>query len=262
MRKRINWFGAAVLVLLGILLPSGGAEAAAKYYASRAADYPMEVNGAVYEAEQKKFDDGYFAQITRTKDGKKTVLVPKADFAYVTNDVYLYYAKPGKVVNDPDFGTSHKNTIYRLTIKTGGKKKIVSGLRTIPAHAVGNYLFYGRDDYADGITLYSYDVKKKKKTFMVDVVGAVKLGTNRVITDTNTGDVDNYPIYSFNFNGSDKRKITEGVLLKVSGKKMYFAKVKFVNGYERYRVYSCNLLGRGKTARTGWVKQIPKKYFD
>ena len=265
MKRNITGKFLLALAALLLLIPAGGAQAAArKYFSSQAADMPMDVYGVAFEAKQKQYGSDYLADIVRTENGVSKTLVRKVDFAYVTNGIYLYYSKPGKKVNTADFGPCYKNTIYRYTIKSGKKQKMASGLRLIPVDAIGKYLYYGQENYADGIDLYSLNIKTKKKNHMVDCVGGMQIGSTRVVTSTNSGDVGNYPIYSFEFDGTKRKKITDGIFLRLRGKTITFAKYKYdVNTHkDYYRLYTCTVTAKKKKAITKWIESIPQEYFQ
>ena len=127
-RKRL-WRNLLLLAVLLLMIPAGGAQAAArKYFDCQGADYPIDVYGVTFEAKTKQYGNEYLADIVRTENGVSKTLLTKVNFAFVTNGIYLYYSKPVKKVADDNFGSSYNNTIYRYTIKSGKSKKLVSGV--------------------------------------------------------------------------------------------------------------------------------------
>ncbi len=263
-RKRL-WRNLLLLAVLLLMIPAGGAQAAArKYFDCQGADYPIDVYGVTFEAKTKQYGNEYLADIVRTENGVSKTLLTKVNFAFVTNGIYLYYSKPVKKVADDNFGSSYNNTIYRYTIKSGKSKKLVSGVRYIPMQAIGKYLYYGQENYADGVDLYCINVNTKKKTHMVDVVGGVLIGSTRVVTSTNSGDVGNYPIYSFNFDGTARKKITDGILVNLKGKTVTFAKYKYDSKTHKdsFRLYTCTVTAKKKKAITKWIDRIPEEYYQ
>ena len=68
---------------------------------------------------------------------------------------------------------------------------------------------------ADGIKLYAYDLKKKRKKYMTSGVANVLVDRNHVVTSTNSGDAGNYPINFFKLNGTGKKKYVMAVYLNL-----------------------------------------------
>lgn len=216
------------------------------------------VGDITFIVKQYQKDSSYYYKIIMKKNGKTKTIEKKMDTSFVTNGEILYYAKEGKKNEDYE----SMNTIYKYIVKTGKKEKIAAGINYTVCGCSGKYLYCGTNNGADGVDLYAVNVKTKKKKHMTDVVGGVYVSGNRVVTSTNSGDVGNYPIYSFKLNGSHKKKITDGILLSVKKKKIYYGKVKS-DGKEKFKVYSCSLTGKNKKALTGWIDwdKVPKEYW-
>ena len=251
---------AACALAVCCMLGAPGQAQAAAYQSSRAVDVTTTVAGKTFEAVQYQNDKGwYVCQITMTQNGSTKTLVDGADAAFVTNGKYLYYAKVTAKLDD---GWSYKQKIYRLTITSGAKKKLASGINYIPAAAYGSYLYYGSDQGPEGINLYAMNVKTKKKRHMVDVVGSVKCGSGRVVTTTNTGDAGNYPMNVFKKDGNKRKMFAKGFGAKIKGKKIIFGKLRYQDGgHIQFRVYKCSLSGKGKKAITDWLDKYPEEYL-
>lgn len=230
------------------------AEAAEKYVRNRAVNTVQSVNGVKFVARQYKSGSSYYYKIIMKKGNKSKTIAKKTTSDFVTNGKVLYYVKVGSRISDYQY----RNTIYQYNIKTGKHTKIISGTEYTVCGCSGTYLYCGVDNWADGVELYALNLKTKKKKHMVDVVGGVYVYGNRVVTSTNTGDVGNYPIYSFNLNGSGKKKLDNGGVLKVEKGKVYYYRLS--QDTMKYKIYTCSLTGKKKKAVTGWVKEIPSKY--
>lgn len=234
---------------------------AAAYESSRAVDVTTTVGGKSFEATQYQNANGwYVCQITMTKDGVTKTLVDGASADFVTNGKYLYYAKRTARVEG---NWSYKQAIYRLTIASGAKKKLVSGTDCIPVAAYGNYLYYGKDENADGIDLYALNVKTKKKRHMAAGRGAVRVANGYVVATTNTGDAGNYPMYVFKKDGSKRKMFAKGFSAKIEGKRIVYGKLRYTSsGKIQFRVYKCKLSGKSKKAVTGWLSEYPAEYLE
>lgn len=252
-KKKLLCF--VLLLVLGMIIPVK-AEAATKYEVNHAIDSPVKIGKATFTSKQYKIGNQYYYKIVMTKNGKSKTILDRTEAAFLTNGIDLFYVKCGSKINEYEY----KKTIYKYHIKTGKKTRIVSGKEFTVCGCSGNYLFCGTDYMADGVEMYSLNLKTKKKKKMVDAVGSVCIANGRVITGTNSGAVDNLPIYSFKLNGSGKVKITDGILLKAEKNKIYYAVVN--ETYDKYRVYTCSLVGKNKKAISGWSATIPSKYLN
>ena len=245
---------AVLFCCIGIFKPVK-VEAATPYGFNMVSGGKVSAGGATFTAIQYKSGDSYYFKIVMKKNGRKKTLATKAGAEFATNGSILYYVKTGSRTSD----YRYRNTIYRYVIKTGKATKVTAGLNYTICGCSGDYLYYGIDNWADGVKLYALNVKTKKKKYMTDGVGRVYISGKTVVTSTNSGDVDNYPIHSFQLNGSGKKKIDDGILLKVKNGKIYYCRYRYTSG-DRYKVYTCLLNGKNKKAVTGWVSKIPAKY--
>lgn len=261
--KKLNLVALLTIVLLTIISNPQISKAADKYVSNMAADTKQKVGNVTFVSKQYKVGSSYYCKIIMKKDGKSKTIDKKTTAAFVTNGKVLYYVKEGKLVND--YG-QHKNTIYKYTIKTGKKEKIITGPEYTIRGCSGTYLYYGTDNWADGVDLYAINVKTKKKKHMVDTVGRVFISGSRVVTTMNSGAPEDYPIHSFKLNGTGKKKISDGNLLNVKNGKIYYYKTKLVNEKNetivKYKVYRCSETGKSKKALTEWVSEVPEKYYD
>lgn len=232
-------------------------EASSKYELNRASDVIVKKNGISFQATQNNtsdYDDITY-RLTMKKKGKTTVITNNSNCSFLTNGKILYYVNKDKKVSDYEY----KNTIYKYNITTGKQSKVISGKEYTVAGCNGKYLYCGRDDGPDGIKLYAFNLKNKKKKYMQSVVGEVLVSGQYVATGICAGDADNFPIHIFRANGSGKKKIASGIPLKITKKKLYYAQVNLKTW--KQRVYTCSLKGKNKKAVTGWMTQIPKKYY-
>lgn len=254
--KKLNLIGLLTIVLLTIISTPQISKAASKYVSNVAIDTKQKVGNVTFVSKQYKVGSSYYCKIIMKKGGKSKTIDKKTTAAFVTNGKILYYAKEGKLIDE----YRHKNTIYKYTVKTGKKQKLVTGTDYTVLGCSGTYLYCGTNNGADGVDLYALNIKTKKKKHMIDVVGNVFVSGSRVVTSTNTGDVGNYPIHSFKLNGTGKKKIVDGILLKAKKGKIYYCKVNEATW--KYKVYSCSMTGKSKKALTGWVSEIPAKYYN
>lgn len=193
------------------------------------------------------------------KNGKESIIADNANAEFITNGKVLYYSKHEKMIDKELY--RFQNTIYRYNIKSGKHTKIITGVDYTVCNCSGKYLYYGTDNGPDGVDLYAINLKTKKKRHMVDGVGIVRMSGKRVITDTNTGDAANFPIHSFKFDGSGKKKIADGMLMSArNGKVIYYVCNEKILG--EYKVYQCTAKGKNKKALSGWVTDIPVEYMD
>lgn len=190
------------------------------------------------------------------KNGKSITILKKTTAAFVTNGKDLYYAKQGKKIDEYQY----KNTIYKYNIKTKKNTKIVSGTEYTVMGCTGKYLYCGTEQYADGIKLYAFNLKTKKKKYMTNYVGSIFISGNRVITSQNTGAPANLPMYSFKLNGTGKIKIGEGGVLKVQNNRVYYSIVN--DRCDKFKIYTCSLTGKNKKAITDWMDTIPSEYCE
>lgn len=151
-----------------------------------------------------------------------------------------------------------KIVFNKYDIKTGKYTKIYPGKSYVVSGCSGRYLYCGIDMEADGIKLYAYDLKKKRKKYMTSVVANVLVDGNHVVASTISGVPSNDPINVFKLDGSGKKKVCDGNLLKFENNKIYYYVVRESDW--KYKVYTCKYNGKQKKAITGWGKKIPKKY--
>ena len=139
-------------------------------------------------------------------------------------------------------------------------KKLIAGYGYEPRACSGTYLYCGGcKEPVEGIKLYALNIKTKKKTYMRKNAGFVQYKSGKVVASTNTGAVGNFPIYLFNKNGKNRKKIANGATVRIKGKRVYYC--VFSASKMKYKVYKCNLKGKGKKAVTGWKSEYPSKYF-
>lgn len=258
-RKRGIW--AILILFLACTAVCAKPALATAYKVNRAMDNPISVGTAKFVSNQYTVSGRYTYRIRMTQNGKSKVIVNDASAAFVTNGRYLYYSK---YVSGPNANYQNKRTLYRLDLRSNARKKLATGLELIPLACSGTYLYYGTDNYAEGVNLYAINVKTKAKRHMVNYVGQAHCGGGRVVTSTNTGAPGNYPIYLFKTNGTGKKKLANGMGATIKGKYIYYTSYKMGSNYQSlFRVYRTNLSGSAKKAMTGWVSysSIPTKYL-
>ena len=263
-RKPIRLASAVVLVALvaTVLAFAGAGQAhAAAYKANIGYGDPLKVGGATFKLTQYYDGSSYVYKITRTKSAKTKVLAMKAGATFVTNGKYLFYSSVSSKTNK--YAMSYQ-TIYRLDIKTGGKKKIAAGYGFEARACSGKYLYCGGGGYnyepSEGLKLYAVNVKTKKKTYMRDGAGKVVYSNGKVLVTTNTGDAGNLPIHIFNANGKGKKKVADALTATIKGKRIYYCKIS--DSYSlSFKVYSCNFKCKDRKSVTGWLSDYPSSYF-
>lgn len=198
--------------------------------------------------------------IKAVKKGKTRILVKNAPVGaqFVTNGKYLYYFGQAKKGHSP---------LYRLTVKSKAKKKVLSVSAAHPyvLTAVGGKVYY-----SFGPQVMGYDQKSHKKFSFgkgLDASFARVAGKRVIVGGAATADV-RIPLYSFNYNGKDRKRIakTSYWSWQVKGSKVRYAVEKQHKGawksgsammkwYEGkiYRIYQCTNLGKHKKTVTGWV---------
>lgn len=218
---------------------------------------PLYINGIRFTIKQKT--DNYLKHIlSMKKNGSTTIIDQSSSGDFITNGTTLFYATVGKKLGEE----KTLNTIWRYDIKNRTKKKVISGINYTVRQCSGNYLYCGRDNIADGINLYAYNLRTAKKKHMADVVGSVACSKNRVITGTLSGDASNGPIYSFHLNGTGKKKIATGFFLKSNAKKIYYGRYSLSDHSGKVRIYTCDWNGKNKKPVTKWLSRIPDKYWN
>lgn len=237
-----------LILIVGAFSFSNSSLASSKYISNVACDVKQKVAGKTFVAKQYEENGKYKYKLLMTTNGRTKVLAKDVNCDYVTNGKVLYYTVPGET----------RNTIFKMDIKTGKKKKIVNGRFYAVKACNGKYLYYGIDEEADGIDLYVMNIKTKKKKHMVPCVGSVICVGKYVATSTNTGAAGNYPVYLFKENGSGKKKIVDGFLIKADKNKIIYGIFNEKNW--KQKVYSYNPKNGAKKAVTGWVKTLPAKY--
>lgn len=247
--KILGW----LFIIFAILsFQNSKAMAASKYVSNMATNTTVKVSGVTFITKQYQSGEEYFQKIIMKNNGKKKTIVTHASSAYVTNGKILYYVKKGKRLSD----WQYYNTIYQYNILTGKSKKIISGRNYTVMGCSGQYLYYGKDQEADGVQINALNINTKKKKYVVNYIGNIFVYKKKVIAVANTGDFSDVPIYSFNLDGSGKKKIADGVFFKISNSKLYYYKVKYENKI-LYKKYSCALDGKKTKALSGWTTKEP-----
>lgn len=241
-----------VMVFLGV---SKNADAKDKYVTERGVNRNTTIKGIYVVAKQYEEAGTYKYKIIMKKNGVKKTIAKNTTSDFTTNGKIIYYSAVVKKISSYET----KNCIYKYDIKTGKYTKIISGKSYVVSGCSGKYLYCGIDMEADGIKLYAYDLKKKRKKYMISGVAGVLVDGNHVITkEFSAGIPGNYPINVFKLDGSGKKKVCDGNLLKFENNKIYYYVVRESDW--KYKVYTCKYNGKQKKAITGWVKKIPKKY--
>ena len=254
MKKKILWCLLVLMFIVGVQI-SMPSEAAEQYVSSVAWDTPQKVKGATFVAKRHKVGSRYLSKIVMKKNGRSTTILSGIEAAFVTNGKVLYYSKQTKQIDS----YSWKNTVYCYDIKSKKSKKITSGTNYTVRGCSGAYLYYGQDNWGDGVNLYAINIKTKKKKHMVNYVGSVIVSKGKVMTTTNSGDANNNPICVFDLNGSGKKKVAEGRSAVIKKGKIYYVKINLKT--RKCKVYQCSLKGKNKKAVTGWLNRVPSKYL-
>lgn len=254
MNKKITKIIIMLFMVMAFLGVSKNADAKDKYITERGVNRNTTIKGISVVAKQYEEAGMYKYKITMKKNGVKKTIAKNTTTDFTTNGKIIYYSVVVKKISSYET----KNCIYKYDIKTGKYTKIISGKSYIVCGCSGRYLYCGIDMEADGIKLYAYDLKKKRKKYMTSVVANVLVDGNHVVTSTNAGDAGNYPINVFKLNGTGKKKVCDGGLLSFENNKIYYYVVRESDW--KYKVYTCKYNGKQKKAITGWGKKIPKKY--
>lgn len=246
-----------IITLLFPFVPCQDTEAASKYVANNSDD-TVKVGKTTFKAVYQQIGSAGAYKIVMTKNGKKKTILSKVDYGFATNGTLLYYSKV-KTLNEYEPVT---HTIYCLNLKTGKSKKIVSGKECFVMHCNGKYLYYRTGYYMDAdVKLNVINLKTKKRESVSDGGGMFEFCGKRFITCTFVTDVSNVPIYSCNLDGSGKKKIADGIFLKIKNNKVYYARITYSTNTDEYKVYSCSNTGKNRKALTGWLNSIPSKYY-
>ena len=269
-----NWKAIAattITLALAVFLVAAPAADAASY---KTCTYIGSGSTSVYKAKVGKVtfktsgtyssaNGGTIYKLTMTKGGKTKTLAKKVDGVFTTNGKYVYYAKRGaRVTSDTSsmewLWNHRKNTIYRLNVKTGAKKKIVSGVNIVPRGALGKYLYYGKYPSAasDTQTLYAMNMKTKKKRALAGV-SYDGICNGRVICHNWTNAGGGMPLYSYKKGGTGKILIASNMcgtsgMVKIRGKKLTYVATDNTN----YRTYRCTAKGKNKKALCGWTSSL------
>ncbi|MDO5155475.1 MAG: hypothetical protein Q4D51_05875 [Eubacteriales bacterium] len=253
--KKISIVMCLLLAALMLKWNKINVQAATPFVTNCAVDVKQKVRKTTFIAKQYRVGTDYRYKIVMKKNGKNKVIAKNTTCAFATDGKTLYYVACGKKVDD----YRYQNTIYKYNIKTGKKSKVVSGTDYTILGCSGTYLYCGTDLYAGGVDLYAVHVKTKKKVYMRDCAGSVDYIDNRIVVSTNTGAPGNYPIYSFKLNGTGKKKIADGGMIKTKGKLIYYFVIDEKNW--KFKIYTCSATGKNKKAITGWIERIPDEYY-
>lgn len=151
---------------------------------------------------------------------------------------YVFYVKRTK------FG---KQGLCRLNLTTNKKKVLFTGKKLYVFNAIGNYVYYGNtpaDQERWGArNLYVYDLTAKSKTLMTKMVGEVKIVGEKIYTIEHKTDVRNSKVYSFNFDGSGKKKIIEALDYEFKNDRIYYRVVSCDGDKCILEKYSCKVDG-------------------
>ena len=148
-----------VMVFLGV---SKNADAKDKYVTERGVNRNTTIKGISVVAKQYEEAGSYKYKIIMKKNGVKKTIAKNTTTDFTTNGKIIYYSAVVKKISSYET----KNCIYKYDIKTGKYTKIISGKSYIVCGCSGRYLYCGIDMEADGIKLYAYDLKKKRKKYM------------------------------------------------------------------------------------------------
>lgn len=247
-----------VMAILGFLCIGSflqkDVKASSKYVVNYSENTTIKKKGISFTA--KKVKNNVYHLIVK-KNKKTKTITKKSNCNFLTDGKILYYVNRDKKL--PDY--QYKNTIYKYNVATGKRTKIISGTDYAVTGCNGSYLYYGKDEGPDGITLHALNLKTKKKKYMCADVGEVIVSDKYVATGTQAGDLYNYPIYTFKANGSKKKKVATGVRpLEIKNNKLYYYRVNINNW--KVRIYKCSLNGKNKKAVTGWLNKLPDKYIN
>ena len=244
----------AVVVLLAFAAPSPAYAAA---YQAGSTQASVQVGGYSYSAEwtRNQESDKLYNIVAYSPSGSwnRKTLVRDADERFVVNDKYLFYAKR---VGKPNYYGLYKQAIYRLDMKSGKKKKLVTGPDYVPFACSGKYLYCGRKfSSINKGTLYVLKAKSGKvvKKLGNHLTEATYSG-GRVLAIKTRMQVGNYPIRSFSKSGKGKKTIAKGMYFKAQGKTVYYAKYrKGGDGLPEYQVRCCTVKGKSQKTLTGWT---------
>lgn len=172
------------------------------------------------------------------------------------NNLYYTYTKNKKSY------MCHKN------LKTNKVTKLISSNNALSLSRMeGKYIYYTQG-YTQKSKLYSYNTKlyvyntdTKQKRFMLDYVwdideivgGKVFCQPNEYLMDYETA-----PLYSFDLDGTNKKKISDVYTYFSYNNKIYWCECKYVEDEEMYAYIwkNCDFDGKNKTTVTDWM------YFD
>lgn len=256
------------MVLAGVMMWASLAMAPAAYaaafvaatpsYSGSSTTYQAAAGGATFRTTGTYvYGEGTVYNLTMTKNGVTKTIARNVEGQFITNGKYLFYAKRGaRVTSDTSsqqwMWNCRKNTIYRMKVKSGAKKKVVKGTDFVPHGYYKGYLYYGKRPAAasDVHSLYARKVKGGKAR---KLAGSTYDGIcgGRVVchewTNANTG----MPLYTYKKNGKGKKTIEKSACsfaIKIKGKRIVYLK----QSGNMYRAYSCKSNGKGKKALSGW----------
>lgn len=192
-----------------------------------------------------------------TVDGKKTLLDDDVEYTFMTDGTDIYYISLGSYMKAADIENLHKTTVYKYTISTGEKKKLVTstGLRFANcASTKYAYLTYQKKKFMwDQYGLYVLNLSTGKLKNLGKDQGACNIYKNRVYVYASGGDICyDYKIYSYKLDGTKKKVIAKGAFAGVKKGKVYSVQQK-KNGL--IRGFKCNLLGKKKKPITKWLPE-------
>lgn len=241
-----------------------GAGSAKPYYSAEGTWDKVEIGNKSFYAESSY--NGHY-NIYMKKNGVRKTIAADTASTFVTNGLFLFYSKIGKYVDNAGGIKRYKQTIYRININTGKKKRIASGTAFTPLACSGNtWLYAGVSNGYDGggYNLYAVNIKTGAKRLMKKIAIKPQYESGKVLVGSSHSDAGNAPYYIFNKNGTGKTKIGDAARARIKGKYIYYAVMNHnqSNYTIKYKVFRCNLQGKNKKAVTGWLNSFPSSYFE
>ena len=222
-----------------------------------ATDYLFHAGDADFKGEQYQKDGKYLVRIIMSKDGTDTIIADECSSSFVTDGKTLYYSAEGaETENDMTI-----NTLYEMDLETKKQRTLTSGTNYVPVQRYGDYLYFGMDEYADGIDLQVMNLNTLETKKITDGIAYdIDMQDGKVLASTNAGDVDNYPIYIFNMDGEGLQEVAQGTHGQLSGGYVYYVQTSDFGA--QYRVMRCDYFGQNDESMTEWSTEYPTEYLE
>ena len=190
--------------------------------------------------------------IQMKQNGRWKTIAKDVYSVFYTNGTYVLYNK-----SEPDSGQRTESwsddfgddvSIYLYNVQTGKTTFLVKGVGYTVLGAASHYVYIGSIIDGVGSYVHLYDRNTKKMSFLQNNADAVSVGSRRILISFYS-DEENYNVFTYNFDGTGKKRIAKAARASLKGRTVTY----YVTKFPYIRKYQCTDLGKNKKAITGWV---------